>query len=133
MIDEAMRRAVRERSQAVCEYCGLSESVSGNLPFHIEHVRSHQHRGTDDFENLCWSCSRCDRYKGPNLSAHDPVTDQLVRLFNPRHDVWSEHFRIERRYIVGLTPEDRATVELLQMNDRWKVNLRGALWGEDED
>jgi hypothetical protein len=133
MIDEAMRRAVRERAGTSCEYCRLREAVSGNLPFHIEHVRSRQHRGTDDLENLCWSCSRCNRYKGPNLSAHDPVTDQLVRLFNPRLDDWSEHFRIERSFIVGLTPEGRATVELLQMNDRWRVNLRSVLFGDDEE
>ena len=131
MIDDAIRRAVRERAQATCEYCKLNEAASGALPFHVEHARARQHRGTDNLDNLCWACSRCNRYKGPNLSAYDPVTDQLVRLFNPRQDQWPEHFRFEGRFIAGLTPEGRATIELLHMNDPWRIRLRGTLLGED--
>jgi hypothetical protein len=132
MIDEPTRRAVRDRALAVCEYCRLPEEVSGILPFHVEHIRARQHRGTDDLTNLCWACSRCNRLKGPNLSSYDPLTDQLVRLYDPRQDVWMEHFRIEGALVIGLTAEGRATVELLQMNDSWRTRLRGVLTEDDQ-
>jgi hypothetical protein len=127
MIDDSMRRAVRDRADATCEYCHLAEAVGGILPFHVEHVRARQHHGTDDFENLCWACSRCNRFKGPNLSAYDPLTDELVRLFNPRSDDWADHFCQEDARVIGRTAEGRATAELLQMNDAWRVQLRTAV------
>lgn len=95
--------------------------------FQLEHIRARQHGGQTAFENLAWCCRRCNLYKGPNASAFDPVTDQLVRLFNPRIDRWDEHFEMDGPLVVGLTPEGRATVALLQMNDDLRVQLRGEL------
>jgi len=129
-MDDATRQKVRDRARGCCEYCGLPQDFSGLLPFHVEHVRAKQHRGSDALENLCYACSRCNNFKGPNLSTHDPLTNQLVRLFDPRHDQWSDHFRMEGPIILGLTPEGRATVELLQMNESRRVILRAALRDE---
>lgn len=102
------------------------------MPFHVEHIRARQHRGTDDLTNLCWACSRCNRLKGPNLSSYDPLTDQLVRLYDPRQDAWMEHFKIDAAFVIGLTAEGRATIELLQMNDSWRTRLRGVLAEDDQ-
>jgi hypothetical protein len=126
-MDEAAREFVRSRANGICEYCRLPEAISGLLPFHIDHVRARQHRGTDDADNLCYACSRCNGYKGPNLSSYDPETDEIVRLFNPRTDRWSDHFRLEGPVIVGMTPQGRATAELLQMNDDRRIGLRSEL------
>ena len=126
-MDEAAREFVRRRAVGICEYCRLSEAIGGLLPFHLDHVRARQHRGTDDLENLCYACSRCNGFKGPNVSSYDPETDEIVRLFNPRKDQWSDHFWVDGPVIVGSTPEGRATVELLQMNDERRIRLRGEL------
>lgn len=131
-MDEATRQTVRSRAKTLCEYCHLPEAVSGLLPFHVEHIRARQHRGTDDLENLCWACSRCNHFKGTNLTSYDPLTDQLVRLFDPRGDNWDDHFLQEGATICGLTAEGRATVELLQMNEGWRFRLRLALCERDE-
>jgi HNH endonuclease len=131
-MDDATRRFVRDRAAARCEYCRLPDEVSGLLPFHVEHVRAIQHRGTDDLNNLCYACSRCNRFKGPNLSSYDPLSDQHVMLFDPRHDPWNDHFRMDGPTIVGLTPEGRATVDLLKMNEMWRLNLRATLRDEGE-
>jgi hypothetical protein len=126
-MDEAVREFVRTRATDVCEYCRLPKAISGLLPFHIDHIRALQHRGTDDPNNLCYACSWCNLFKGPNLSSYDPETDTIVRLFNPRCDHWNEHFWFDGAVVVGATPEGRATVDLLQMNDEKRINLRSEL------
>ena len=51
----------------------------------------------------------------------DPTTGTLVPLFNPRAQVWSEHFVWANggTHIVSLTPTGRATVIALRV--RFKV------------
>ena len=78
-------------------------------------------------DNLALCCGRCNRYKGPNLSSIDPVTNQMVFLFNPRTDVWSEHFGWEGARVVGVTAVGRATVALLNMNHPDDVAIREEL------
>ncbi len=120
------------RANHRCEYCQLPASNSPLTPFHVEHVRAKQHRGDDEVSNLCLSCAQCNYYKGPNQSAFDPLTDTLVRLFNPRVDDWGVHFHWEAAILVGNTPEGRATVELLQINEPSRHELRQLLL-EDGD
>jgi hypothetical protein len=53
----------------------------------------------------------------------------LVSLFNPRIDVWNEHFRLnlETFELEGLSPTGRATVRRLGMNRRPATRAR-SLW-----
>jgi hypothetical protein len=41
----------------------------------------------------------------------------LVPLFNPRAQVWAEHFSWDGAIILPLTPEGRVTVKILRLND----------------
>jgi hypothetical protein len=97
------------------------------LPFHVEHIVAKQHGGNDDELNLAWSCVRCNAYKGPNLASIDSDTGNVVSLFHPRRDIWQVHFMIRDGEIVGLTTVGRATVRLLQLNVRRRVELRREL------
>lgn len=73
----------------------------------------------------CLSCIRCNSKKGPNIASVDPQTGHVVALFHPRQQMWSEHFVVATNgTIKGLTPEGRASVELLEMNDVDRVRLR---------
>ena len=123
-MDRNERDLVRRRAGSRCEYCGLRQSQAPWLQFHIEHIRSRQHQGDDTPQNACLACPPCNSKKGPNQSAYDPLTGDLVRLFHPRTDVWEAHFRDEDGQIVGLTPMGRATVALLGMNEPELVRLR---------
>jgi hypothetical protein len=96
-------------------------------PFHVEHIIATSHRGTDARENLALACQLCNLLKGPNLSGIDPDTDELVRLFHPRKDVWEDHFRFDGPVIVGLTDIGRTTAWLLEMNSDDRVELRATL------
>ena len=123
-IDAALRRVVRERAGNRCEYCGLSQDELPLITFHIDHVISRQHGGGDDSDNLCESCHWCNFNKGPNLAT--VVDGDLVPLFNPRTQLWDEHFALRGDLNVGLTPTGRGTVRLLDMNDNDRQQIRVA-------
>lgn len=125
-MDAALRRQARQRAAERCEYCHLSQ-LALSARFHVEHIVAKQHRGADELSNLALACPFCNRFKGPNLSAIDPQTNQVVPIFHPRHDRWEDHFETSGITIVGLTPTGRATVLLLEMNDDNRLQIRGAL------
>jgi hypothetical protein len=99
-----------------CEYCRTPVSAGFTWGAHIEHIKPRQHGGIDDQSNLAVSCPSCNLVKGPNIAAVDPISRRMVRLFNPRRDLWIEHFKVVRGAIVGLTPIGRATVALFALN-----------------
>src|SRR5438132_1269061 len=92
------------------------------LSFHVEHIIAKQHRGTDHPSNLAWSCNKCNRAKGPNLSGR--VSDEIVPLFHPRRQKWVRHFRWVGPKIVGKTKTGRATVLVLNLNATERLILR---------
>ncbi|CAA9408255.1 MAG: hypothetical protein AVDCRST_MAG64-2136 [uncultured Phycisphaerae bacterium] len=61
-------------------------------------------------DNLALACNMCNLHKGPNVGGIDTSTGQLVRLFNPRTDVWAEHFGRRDAEIAGLTGVGRVSV-----------------------
>lgn len=128
-MDAALRNLVRERAAERCEYCGVHQDDEPFYRFHIEHVIAKQHGGRDEASNLALSCHHCNLQKGPNLSAIDPDTAQIVALFHPRQQAWAEHFQMQGVTVVGLTATGRATVRLLQMNAVTRIELRAAAAG----
>lgn len=123
-MDAALRQQVWQRAQGRCEYCRLKQEHETSQAFHIEHVIAKQHAGTDALDNLALSCSRCNAYKGPNLTSRDPDTGRVEMLFHPRQHTWNDHFQLDGTLILGLTPIGRTTVWLLQMNAPQRVELR---------
>jgi hypothetical protein len=126
-MDDVTREQVRRRAADRCEYCRLPTYALVPSAFHIEHITARQHEGSDDLENLALACERCNLYKGPNLTAIDPETGDVVMLFHPRRDTWQGHFAFRRFNVVGLTPIGRATARLLQMNAPTRARLRAKL------
>lgn len=132
-MDTATREFVRRRAGERCEYCRLRQ-VHSELKHHIEHIIARQHGGSDDESNLALACHRCNSRKGPNLTGIDPETGEFAHLFHPRHDPWSHHFVVEGVYIIGLSATGRATVQVLDLNDVRRLELREQiLKGADSD
>jgi hypothetical protein len=102
----------------------MPQAATPLIPFQVEHIVSKQHGGTDDPSGLALACDRCNAYKGPNLTSIDPDTGSVAALFNPRRDVWSDHFVVRGGQILGLSPTGRATARLLNMNASRRVELR---------
>ena len=130
-MESALRRTARQRAAGRCEYCRLPQ-LAVSARFHVEHVIAKQHGGDDELPNFALACPFCNRFKGPNLSAIDRNTNQLVRLYHPRNDNWNEHFAVVGLKIEGLTAMGRATVLLLEMNDDNRLEIRSALTGNGE-
>jgi len=61
-------------------------------PMEIDHIIPRALAGPTAEDNLWLACSLCNNHKGDQIAATDPLTGELVRLFDPRHQVWSEHF-----------------------------------------
>ena len=123
-MDQSLREVVRRRAGNACEYCRIAQEATPLIAFHVEHIVSRQHGGSDDPAGLALACDRCNAYKGPNITSIDPETDTVVALFHPRTDLWNDHFVIGGGQVVGLTPTGRATVRLLNMNAPRRVELR---------
>jgi len=126
-LDRRTRDLVRDRAGNACEYCGLHQSATPLINFHLEHILPKQHGGSDDPAGLALACDRCNAYKGPNLTSIDPDTGAVVPLFNPREDRWDDHSEPREGYVFGMTPVGRATLRLLNMNAPRRVDLRRAI------
>lgn len=125
-IPAALRRRVAERAGHRCEYCLMPEALA--LHRHEpDHILPRQHGGETTFENLALACLRCNRHKGPNVGSFDPETGELVPLFNPRKQIWEEHFALDEEWIRPLSAEARVTLKILQLNQVDRLEERRSL------
>jgi HNH endonuclease len=94
----------------------------------VDHIIPESLGGLTEQDNLWLACSLCNDHKGDRIAALDPDSSEIVRLFDPRHQNWSEHFAwtSEGDHILGLTPAGRATVVVLNMNRPVLVRARQA-------
>jgi hypothetical protein len=127
-IPEGLRRLVIERAADRCEYCLIHQQDS--LYAHeVDHIIPEKHRGETNETNLCLACLDCNRHKGSDFASFDPETGQVTLLFNPREQVWDDHFRLEGARIIPLSPAGRVTVFVLNLNDEFRIRSRRALLG----
>jgi hypothetical protein len=125
----ALVRDVWQRANNRCEYCHLP-SAFYPAPFQIDHIVARQHGGGTVLGNLALSCLHCNRYKGPNVAGIDGLTGEVVRLFHPRRDDWTDHFRWDRAELEPRTRIGRVTIDVLFINDPEVVILRRTLFEE---
>lgn len=106
---------MRDRANTACEYCLIPERVT-LVPHQVDHVIAEKHGGQTNRANLALACTLCNKYKGSDLASMDTVTGEIVRLYQPRGDRWSEHFQLSEGELVPVTVIGRVTIKLLQMN-----------------
>jgi hypothetical protein len=114
-VTEKLRAQVAQRASGCCEYCLIHEDDAG-FPHQVDHIVSRKHGGLSTSGNLAYACAPCNRYKGSDITSIDLVSGEAVRLFNPRLDQWSDHFRIDGGAVRALTGTGRVTVRLLRLN-----------------
>ncbi|MEM8524638.1 MAG: HNH endonuclease signature motif containing protein [Bacteroidota bacterium] len=123
---KSIRDFVASRASYRCEYCQKPEIVS-NFPFHIEHIISLQHKGSNNLNNLAYACSRCNWKKGTNIATVLEEDGDLIALFHPRKEIWTSHFQVDNGLIVAKTDCAKGTIQLLQMNTVELILERQAL------
>ena len=135
---KGLRQRVADQGRHRCGYCLTLESIAGQ-PMELDHLTPQSLGGPTREENLWLACGLCNAYKGDRISAQDPESGRLVRLFNPRYQVWEEHFRWadSGARVVGKTAIGRATVFALRLNRALLVEARrlwmSAGWHPPED
>lgn len=125
-VPDQLRRQVTERALSCCEYCLIHQDDTPE-PHHIDHLIAIKHGGQTVLLNLAFACARCNRFKGSDLAAIDPIDGAPAFLFNPRLQAWKDNFVLDGALLAGLTPSGRATVELLRMNDQSVLAYRQQL------
>ncbi len=123
-----IKKRVSKRAKHLCEYCLLPESYSVST-FELEHISPRSKGGKKNLKNLAWSCSGCNKYKYNRVSIIDSESGDEIPLFNPRKDVWNEHFSWSEDFmeIIHLTPKGKVTVRALKLNREGLRNLRKLL------
>src|SRR6266540_6684307 len=91
-IPAELDRRVREAARHRCGYC-LSPQHLVMARLEIEHIIPRAKGGADEESNLWLSCPICNGHKSDKTAAEDPETGKTVLLFNPRLQIWAEHFR----------------------------------------
>jgi hypothetical protein len=122
---------VAERARHQCEYCHAPEVIF-NVAFEVEHIIPISKGGSDELQNLALACRVCNLRKLDYVDGFDTINQQQVSLFNPRTDIWDEHFACQQEapfLLEGKTSIGRATIESLQMNASLQLRARG-LWIE---
>jgi hypothetical protein len=127
-VAKELRERVGAQARWRCGYCLTAEAIVGT-PMELDHIIPEALGGLTEEDNLWLACSLCNDHKKDRVSAIDPESGEVVRLFDPRHQVWAEHFRWAPAgdVIVGITPTGRATVAALNMNRPSLVKAR-QLW-----
>ena len=127
-IPASLRRRVREQANYHCGYCLRTEELSGER-MTLEHIYPESRGGPTNEQNLWLACRRCNEFKGTQTHSRDPLTGKRVRLFNPRTQLWIEHFVWDESEIAiqGTTPTGRATVVALRLNNP-EIVIARRLW-----
>jgi hypothetical protein len=125
-VSQAQRRLVADRAGRLCEYCLVHESDV----YHgceVDHVISIKHGGPTVAENLAYACFHCNRHKGTDIGSLSVPTGSYLRFYNPRTDLWREHFYFNEGRIEALTEIGEVTARLLDFNNPERVAFRKLL------
>ena len=126
-VSDNLRQKVAKRAKFCCEYCLVPEFFLATI-FHIEHIRSIKHGGKTLFENLAYACPHCNQNKGSDIATFlSDNSEQLVRFFNPRKDIWHDHFHINNGKILPKSEIAEATIRILDINQIERIIFRQAL------
>jgi len=121
-----LRRAIAQRADSLYQYCLiLDEDTYAGCQ--VEHIIAEKHGGITHESNLAFACAYCNRAKGTDIATLVPASGAISRLFNPRSDIWSHHFRINGVHIEGITEIGICTVVLLGFNRESRIAERTVL------
>ena len=120
-----IQRHVERRAAGRCEYCRMHQTLQG-ATFHVEHIVPRSRGGRSELDNLAWACPSCNLHKSDRVEVPSCDSGEMIPLFNPRTDIWEEHFRWDSHCIVGESATGDVTIEVLSLNDERRILIRQA-------
>jgi hypothetical protein len=121
-ISAELRHTVADRAKQLCEYCLIAEADTF-YGCEVDHIISLKHGGSSELDNLAYACAFCNRAKGSDIGSIS-TDGEFTRFFNPRTDMWAEHFRLEGAMIQSLTSIGEVTARILLFNDSARMHER---------
>ena len=124
-LSDELKVKIRRAAQNRCGYCLTPQEIV-SMPLEIEHLQPIAEGGTGDEENLWLACRNCNGFKHAKTHAVDPQTNVKTAIFNPRKQIWNEHFDFNKdnAEIIGKTACGRTTVVALRLNFEQSVFAR---------
>jgi HNH endonuclease len=124
-IAKALREEVAADARHRCGYCRSSARITGT-PMEMDHIIPESLGGPTARGNLWLACSMCNDHKGNRIAATDPISGEVLRLFDPRRQAWADHFEWSSSgdTILGKTAIGRATVVAVRLNRAEIVEAR---------
>lgn len=119
-----IRDIVRQRAVWRCEYCLVPEAYHPIPHFHVEHIFSQKHGGLTELPNLALACPECNWKKGTIIGSRKHPRGKFIRLFNPRDDVWQQHFGFNWAIVRPKTEIGEITCKILGLNDDFRISFR---------
>ena len=121
-------KTVAQWADNCCVYCKSQDRYSPH-GFTIDHIIPISLGGSNDIENLAYACFLCNRLKSNKIEAFDNLSEKMFSLFNPRKDLWQQHFawNEDATLIIGISPIGRVTVSQLQLNRDKLIEYRRAI------
>jgi len=85
----------------------------------IDHLIREVLGGHSEEQNLWLAYSACNEAKGSRIMAPDLASGEMVRLFDPRHQCWNEHFAWSKEgdLIIGLDDKAVRNIDDLSPSD----------------
>ena len=124
-ISPELRKFIAERADFPCEYCLISEEDTF-VGCQIDHIISLKHGGKTTKENLAFACAVCNRNKGSDIGSIT-VAGVFTRFYNPRTDIWSEHFEVQDERVEPITEIGEVTANILEFNETERLLERRIL------
>ncbi len=121
-ISPDLRQTIADRASLLCEYCLIAEADTF-YGCEVDHIISLKHGGSSEPDNLAYACALCNRAKGSDVGSVS-ATGEFTRFFNPRTDLWAEHFRLDQSAIRPLTTIGEVTARILGFNDSARLHER---------
>jgi hypothetical protein len=129
-VTPSLRQAIEEQTRFRCAYCQSQMRIVG-ASLTVDHIIPESLGGATTIENLCLACWDCNLLKSNRITAIDPRSGTVFRIFHPNRQTWVEHFcwSADGLRVVGLTAVGRATTAALRLN-RPQLLLARTFWIE---
>src|ERR1700733_8403789 len=92
-ISDRLRQKAATRPEPLSVSCLIHEE-DAYVGLQVDHIISKKHGGQTTAQNLALACACCNRQKGTDISAMDPISGRFVALYNPRKSLWRDHFQL---------------------------------------
>ncbi len=112
------REALRYDFFYACAYCSVTEFEARAFGFQIDHYQPHKHGGDDDYANLYWSCTPCNRRKDAFWPAAHKLAAGYMVIRIDQQDPES-HLQLSAAgadAVDALTPTGETSIEVLDLN-----------------